>query len=128
MGLAIAKDVVDSCVIVVFTLSLLFDLPLTYFWIILSSFALVSHVAVSKVIMHAYTELSYEVIMEVIRLNFFNQRKAFDDWLFEKYEFTSTGVYNTAFYTMGYTSKNVISNIGTINVVFVTMFFLSILI
>ena len=72
MGLEIAKDVVDSSIIVVFVLSLLFDLPLTYFWIIFSSYALVSHVAVSKVIMHAYTELSYEVIMGIIRLNFFN--------------------------------------------------------
>ena len=102
---------------------MLFDLPLTAFWIFLSAVALLSHVILNKIVRHAYTEISYEMYMSIIKMNFFGTKDTFSDWLFEKYEFTSSGAFSSAFYTMGYTSKNVIANIGPINYIFLAVFF-----
>ena len=61
--------------------------------------------------------------MDMIRIDYFGFSGSFDDWLYEKYEFTSTGAFSSAFYTMGYSSRNVISNVGPIN--FIAVVFLS---
>jgi len=60
--------------------------------------------------------------MAVIRVELFSFRREFDLWLLERFEFTTTGAYSTVFYTMGYESRNVISNIGPINAVFLLVF------
>ena len=70
------------------------NLPLTSFWIFLSSLVLISHAALNKVVNHAYTELSYEMLMNVIRIDYFGIKQAFDDWLFGKYNFTSSQAYS----------------------------------
>ena len=92
----------------VFILRLLFKLPMDSLWVILSGITLLSHVVLNKIIKHAYTELSFEVLMCVIRIDFFKFGDAFDKWLFDRYKFTSTSAYTSSYYTMGYTSRNVI--------------------
>ena len=77
-----------------------------------------SHVALNRALQHVYTELIYEMIMTVTRCDFFNIKFYIDKWLFDNWEFTSTGAYSTFFYTMQYESRNVVSNIGPINVIF----------
>ena len=62
--------------------------------------------------------------MCVIRMDFFKFGDTFDKWLFNRYEFTSTSAYTSSYYTMGYTSRNVIQNIGPINCVFLAFFVL----
>lgn len=65
------------------------------------------------------------MVFSVIRIDVDDFSTVFSEWLFERYEFTSTGAYSSVFYTLGYKSKNAISNIGPINVVFL-LFFLSV--
>ena len=121
--LDIVRPLSQALIIVVYFMTLLFDLKFTNFWIFISSVALVSHLAMGQMIQHAYTELAYDYLMDMIRIDYFGFSGSFDDWLYEKYEFTSTGAFSSAFYTMGYSSRNVISNVGPIN--FIAVVFLS---
>ena len=103
---------------IVYALCMLYDLSLTAFWVFFSAVALMAHVALNKIVKHAYTEMSYETFMSITKMDFFDARDRFNDWLFENFVFTSSGAYNSIFYTMGYTSKNVIANVGPINYIF----------
>ena len=118
----ILREVVEISIVLVYCLCLIFDLPLTAFWIFLSAVALLSHLILNKIQRHAYTEISYEMYMNIIKMDFFGVKDTFNDWLFEQYEFTSSGAFNSVFYTMGYTSKNSIANIGPINYICIAVF------
>ena len=118
----ILSKVMQAAVIVLFCLNLIFDLPMQQYWVFLSAASLLAHIALIRVARHTYGELSFEMLMKVVRLDLFEARKDFDDWLYTKYDFTSSGAFSSVFYSMGYLSRNTASNIGPVN--YLLIFFL----
>ena len=76
--LEIFNLVFQVSIIAVYVLGLLFNLPMDNLWVVLSGIALLSHAVLNKIIKHAYTEISFEVLMCVIRMDFFKLSEAFD--------------------------------------------------
>ena len=106
----------------VFSLSVLFDYEMLNLWLILGAVDLLAHISLSSMASHSYTEISHLMLMKVIRVDYFDMKSKFDDWLFNKYDFTSTGALSSKFYTMEYISRNVLSNVGPINIVLLFFF------
>ena len=108
-------------------LCLIFDLYLGDLWIFCSAVAILSHVGLNKVTKHAYSELAYAMLMDMIRIDIYGWKDRFDIWLFEKYNFTTTQSLSSSYFTMGYKSRNVVSNVGPLNGV-ILLFFLCVVI
>ena len=87
------------------------------FWVVMSGVSLLAHAALNKAARHAYTEMSYATLMKAARMNWHDYQEKFDDWLYKEFDFTSTGSFSSGFYAMGYTSQNVVKNVGPINYV-----------
>ena len=70
----IFSEVAKISIVVVYGLCMLFDLPMTAFWVFLSAVALLSHISLNKVVRHAYSEISYEMYMSIIKMDFFDTK------------------------------------------------------
>lgn len=56
-------------IIVIYALGIYYDFTFQSFWVVMSCIGILSHVALNSALQHVYTEITYEMILSVIRID-----------------------------------------------------------